>query len=157
MIKEGRSLWDVKTLASAAVVLTGLSAPGAMSAQAEEMSNACPVDGCIAKIVKTELADGEIAVTFEANFKPDMSKNHLHVWWGDVFDIKQVSGNAETVHNVKQGDWHPTDAYPAYVTQGAVSTNVRNESKTLCVSPADRNHDILDVDQMHCVEISGLF
>jgi len=133
----------------------GLFSLGLSSVGAQEMANACPVEGCEVKIVKTEMVDGEVAVTLEANFQPEFSKNHLHIWWGENFTIQQVSGNAETVHNVKQGDWHPTDAFPEYRTQGAVSTSVRNGSKTLCVSASDRNHNILDIDVLNCVDVSG--
>lgn len=135
----------------------GLFSLGLSTVGAQEMATACPVEGCEVKILKSDLVDGEVAVTLEANFQPDLSKNHLHIWWGENFTIQQVSGNAETVHKVKQGDWHPTDAFPGYRTQGAVSTSVRKGSKTLCVSASDRNHDILDIDVLHCVDVSGLF
>lgn len=103
------------------------------------------------------MTDGEVALQLEANFQPDMAKNHLHIWWGDSFSFMQVSGNAETVHNVKQGSWHPTDIYPDYATQGAVSVENRNGSGTICVGAADRNHDVIDINVYHCVDISSLF
>jgi hypothetical protein len=84
-----------------------------------------------------------------------MSRNHVHVWWGENFTVQQVSNNAEPVHKVKQGEWHPTDEYPTYVTQSAASTSVRGSAKTLCVSAADRNHDILDIAKLNCVDVSG--
>ncbi len=99
---------------------------------------------------------GEIALVFEANFLPDLSRNHIHVWWGDKYGVAQVSNNAEPVHGVQQGDWHPTDSYPDYVTTGASSTAVRDGTTTLCVSAADRNHDILDVEVFHCVSVENL-
>lgn len=123
-------------------------------ASGEELANACPVDGCTVKIVKVEKSGTELAVVFEANFKPDMSKNHIHIWWGENYSVEQVSGNAETVYKVKQGEWHPTDAYPNYVTQSAASVSVRGNAKSLCVSPADRNHDILDAKIVMCLDVS---
>ncbi|HEU0223752.1 MAG TPA: hypothetical protein VFR34_16285 [Paracoccaceae bacterium] len=132
------------------------AAAGGAAAQSE-LPNACPVDGCMVQIVGVEKAGDELALKFEANFAPDISKNHIHVWWGDNFRIEQVSNNAETVHNVKQGEWHPTADYPDYVTQSAASTSLRGNSGTICVSAADRNHDILDVKVQHCVDVSGLF
>jgi hypothetical protein len=121
----------------------------------DTMPNACPVDGCTVKIVGVQKSGDELQLTLESNFTPDMSKNHVHVWWGENYKIEQVSNNAEPVHHVKQGEWHPTADYPAYTTQSAVSTTVRNGAKTICVSPADRNHDILDVKVSHCVDVSG--
>ena len=133
----------------------GFAAAGAAQA-AEPLPNACPVDGCEVRITDVKRSGDELALTFEANFTPDMSKNHIHVWWGDNFTVEQVSNDAEVAHGVKQGDWHPTDEYPSYVTQSAVSMAVRGASKTICVSAGDRNHDIIDVTKFHCVDISGL-
>lgn len=119
------------------------------------MPNACPVDGCEVKIVKVVKTGNELTLTFQANFTPDVSKNHIHVWWGENYTVKQVSNNAETAYGVKQGDWHPTDDYPSYVTQSAASVTVRNGAHTLCVSAADRNHDILDPNVYQCVDVSS--
>lgn len=119
----------------------------------ENLPNACPVDGCEVSIVDVGKAGDELAVTFEANFMPDVSKNHIHVWWGESYTIEQVSNNAEPTYGVKQGDWHPTGDYPAYTTQSAASVSVRNGAHTLCVTAADRNHDILDPKVYHCVDV----
>lgn len=120
----------------------------------DAMPNACPVDGCEVRIVSVERDGDELRLTLEANYAPDMSRNHIHVWWGDNFKIEQVSNNAEPVHHVKQGEWHPTADYPAYITQSAASTTVRGSATTLCVSAADRNHDILDVSKLNCMDVS---
>lgn len=131
-----------------------LMAFASVGAKAQDsLPNACPVDGCEVKIVGVSKAGGELQVTFESNFKPDMSKNHFHVWWGELYTVEQVSNNAEPTYGVKQGDWHPTDEFPAYVTQSAASVSVRNGTKTLCVSAADRNHDILDSKVYNCVDV----
>jgi hypothetical protein len=141
------------TLAVALGVLAAFAAGGPLAQDA--LPNACPVDGCEIRILDAKKSGDELALTLEANFAPDLSKNHIHIWWGDTFTVEQVSNNAETAHGVKQGDWHPTDEYPSYVTQGPVSTAVRGESKTICVSAGDRNHDIIDVTKFHCMDISG--
>lgn len=136
-----------------------VAAAGALTApavNAQTDANACPVDGCQIRIAAVEKAGGELQVTFEANFTPDMSKNHMHVWWGDNFTVQQVSNNAESTHGVKQGDWHPTDIYPVYLTQSGASMSVRGESTSLCVSAADRNHDILDVAIVDCRSVADL-
>ncbi len=133
-----------------------LAAAPAASGLAQEMTNACPVDGCQVKIVSVEKAGDELHVTFEANYQPDFSKNHFHVWWGENYSVEQVSNNAETVHHVKQGDWHPTADYPAYTTQSSVSVKERGDATTLCVSPGDRNHDIIDVKVKDCRSVADL-
>jgi hypothetical protein len=121
----------------------------------DPLPNACPVDGCTVKIVSVKKApDGELELTLEANYTPNMSKNHVHVWWGENWQVNQVTGNAETVYHVKQGEWHPTDEYPTYVTKSAASTKVRGNAHTLCVSPADRDHNILDVKVFQCLDVS---
>jgi len=138
---------------SAAALLIGTVA---QPAPAADMQNACPVDGCWVKIVSVKRNGDELQLTLEANYAPDISKNHIHVWWGDNFKVDQVSNDAETVHHVKQGEWHPMADYPAYTTQSAASMKVRGNSKTICVSPADRNHNIIDVKVFQCVDISNL-
>ena len=140
----------------AIVLVSALMVSAALSvARAEDAPpNACPVDGCVVKIIKVEKAGNELRLTFEANYTPDFSRNHIHVWWGENFKVEQVSNNAEPVHHVKQGEWHPTADYPIYVTQSAASTSVRGEAKTICVSAGDRNHDIIDVTLFQCVDVS---
>lgn len=118
------------------------------------MPNACPVDGCEVKIVGVKRSGAELELTFESNFTPDVSKNHFHVWWGENFTVEQVGRNAEPVYGVKQGRWHRHDDYPTYVTQGAASTTERGNAVTVCVSAADRNHNILDVKIFQCVDVS---
>jgi len=120
----------------------------------EPMANACPVDGCEVKILEVKPAGDELTLTFEANFKPDVSKNHLHVWWGEQYDIKQVGRNAKDF-GVEKGKWHRHDDYPNYTTTGAASTSIRDGAVTICVTAADRNHNILDVALYHCVDASG--
>jgi hypothetical protein len=117
------------------------------------MPNACPVDGCEVKITGVKQSGSELELTFESNFTPDVSKNHFHVWWGENFTVNQVSRNAEPVYGVKQGRWHRHDDYPTYVTQGAASLSVRGNATTLCVTAADRNHNILDENIYHCVNV----
>lgn len=126
------------------------------AAVAQELTNACPVDGCQVHIVSVEKAGDELQVTLEANYAPDLSKNHIHVWWGENYTVEQVSNNAETVHHVKQGDWHPTGDYPVYVTQSSVSVKERGSAITLCVSPGDRNHDIIDIKFFDCRSVADL-
>ena len=119
-------------------------------------SNACPVDGCMVEILSASADGDELAIEFGGNFMPDMSKNHIHVWWGENFTVQQVSNDAETVHGVTQGDWHPTADYPNYVTTGAASVSARETATSVCVSAADRNHDILDVNLVTCRSVADL-
>lgn len=133
-----------------------VSAVFAGSSALAQDSNACPVDGCVIKIASATAEGGELSLVFDANFSPDMSKNHIHVWWGENYTVEQVSNDAETVHGVKQGDWHPTADYPGYVTTGAASVAARDAATTICVSAADRNHDILDTALVSCTSVADL-
>ena len=146
-----RPLWGALALLS----VLPLVAVGQASRADDPLPNACPVDGCAIKIVAVQKEGDELRLTFEANFTPDFSRNHIHVWWGENFTVQQVSNNAEPVHQVKQGEWHPTADYPDYVTQSAVSTSVRGTAKTICVSAGDRNHDIIDVAIFQCMDVGG--
>ena len=137
---------------SAAIAAAALISYGQANAS-EQMANACPVDGCEVKILAVKTAGEELMLTFKANFKPDVSKNHLHVWWGEQYDVKQVGRNA-TTFGVEQGKWHRHDDYPNYTTTGAASTSIRDSAVTVCVTAADRNHNILDASLYHCVDAS---
>ncbi|MEL6619086.1 MAG: hypothetical protein AAFP16_09440 [Pseudomonadota bacterium] len=143
-------------LSVATATLLFLCAWGTGTAEAQA-SNACPVDGCSVEIVSVTANGDELSLELSSNFNPDISKNHFHIWWGELFDVRQVSNNAETVHNVRQGDWHPTDAYPSYQTTGVTSVSQRGDAVSLCVSAADRNHDIIDPEALNCVDVSANF
>jgi hypothetical protein len=121
---------------------------------AEPMANACPVDGCEVEILEVNQTGDELAITFKANFMPDVSKNHLHVWWGENFDVKQVGINAKTF-GVEMGKWHRHDDYPNYTTTRGASTSIRGGAVTVCVTSSDRDHNILDVTLYHCVDASS--
>jgi hypothetical protein len=142
---------SVQSCAAFAALLVTITGAGTIAQ--ENLPNACPVDGCEVKIAEVSKAGDELQLTFETNFHPDMSKNHIHVWWGELYTVEQVSNNAEPTYGVKQGDWHPTDEFPTYVTQSAASVTVRDGTRTLCVSAADRNHDILDPKAYDCVDV----
>lgn len=132
-----------------------VSLAGIAAKAQENLPNACPVDGCVVTIANVSKAGDELQVTFESNFAPDVSKNHFHVWWGELYTVEQVSNDAEPTYSVQQGDWHPTADFPTYTTQSAASVSVRNGARTLCVSAADRNHDILDPKVYNCVDVAG--
>lgn len=135
--------------------LLGLLAWGVSGAlAAAEMPNACPVDGCEVRIVEVKPSGDELELTFDSNFTPDVSKNHFHVWWGEQYTVKQVGRNAEPQFKVKQGRWHRHDDYPKYITQGAASTGVRTGAVTVCVTAADRDHNVLDANIFNCVDAS---
>ena len=126
-----------------------------MTSAAEAMPNACPVDGCEVKIAAVKTSGDELELTFEANFTPDVSKNHIHVWWGEKYTVQQAGRGAKPIYGVEKGAWHRHDDYPTYVTQGAASTGERAGAVSLCVSAADRDHNILDIKAYHCVDVSG--
>jgi hypothetical protein len=116
--------------------------------------NACPVDGCAITIEDAKPEGKELRVTWKANFTPDPSKNHIHVYW-DTYTADQVSNDAAD-RGVKQGEWVPTADYPEYVTEGAVSTSVRGSSTKLCVTAGDREHNVIDSSIVNCRDVSGL-
>jgi hypothetical protein len=118
------------------------------------VANACPAEGCAITIVDAARQADEIAVTWEANFKPDVAKNHIHVYW-DIYTADQVSSDAEA-RGVKQGEWVPTDVVPTYVTESAVSVDTRGGSTTICVTAGDRDHAVLDASLVDCRDVSDL-
>lgn len=122
---------------------------------AKGMPNACPIDGCIVKITNVAKAGDELELTFDSNFQPDVSKNHFHVWWGELYTVEQVGRNAQSAFGVEKGRWHRHDDYPTYVTTNAASTSMRNGATTICVTAADRGHNILDPKLYHCVDASN--
>jgi hypothetical protein len=130
------------------------SAPVAGSTSPTPVSNACPVDGCAIKIVDAARDGKEIAVTWKANFTPDISKNHIHVYW-DIYNADQVSSDAEA-RGEKQGEWVPTDVVPTYVTESAVSVETRGDSTTICVTAGDRDHAVIDSSIVDCRDVADL-
>jgi hypothetical protein len=124
---------------------------------AEALPNACPVDGCEVRIVGVKRSGDELELTIEANFSPDISKNHIHVWWGENYTVQQVSADAQAVHGVTQGKWHPTGDYPVYVTQRSASMSMRGDAENICVSAADRKHYIIDINVFNCTDVRGQF
>jgi hypothetical protein len=132
-----------------------LSGPTATEpTSAAPVANACPADGCAIAIVDVAREGKEIAVTWEANFVPNVSKNHIHVYW-DIYSADQVSSDAEA-RGVTQGEWVPTDVIPTYVTESAVSVDTRGDSTTICVTAGDRDHAVIDSSIVDCQDVSDL-
>ncbi len=118
------------------------------------VANACPPEGCRITIVDVTREGDELAITWEANFRPDISKNHVHVYW-DTYTAAQVSDDA-VARGVEQGEWNPTDAYPTYITQSEASVANRGESTTICVTAGDRAHIVIDPTLFDCRDVSAL-
>jgi hypothetical protein len=118
------------------------------------VQSACPVEGCKVSIDKVVRDGDELKVTWTANYRPDMSRNHIHVYW-DIFTSQQVSNDA-AAHGVTQGSWVPTDAYPVYRTDSEASVARRNGSTRLCVTAGDRNHDVIDPKLFQCTDVKAL-
>jgi hypothetical protein len=116
--------------------------------------NACPVEGCVVKITNVVRDGKELKVTWHANYTPKVSRNHIHIYW-DTWTADQVSNDAAS-RGVKQGEWVPTDAYPTFVTEGAVSVTKRGKSTTLCVTAGDGNHDVIDSSIVNCRKVANL-
>ena len=133
------------------------SAPGPTAAESTSPSpvaNACPADGCSITIADVAREGDEIAVTWETNFEPDVSRNHIHVYW-DIYTADQVSSDAEA-RGVTQGEWVPTDVVPTYVTASPVSVNDRGDSTVICVTAGDRDHVVIDASLVDCRDVSDL-
>ena len=149
-------------LVIAALVAAGCSDDDAVStattqqAQVDEASrqNACPVDGCTITITDVQPEGDELRITWDANFEPDFSKNHLHVYW-DTYTADQVTNDAVD-RNETQGEWVPTADYPEFVTQDVVSTSARGDSTTICVTAGDRDHNVIDSTIVDCRDVSTL-
>lgn len=129
----------------------------ATDANADELPNACPVEGCIVEIVGAEASGDEIALTFSANYTPDFERNHIHVFW-DSQEPGAVSSDFQQRGFATQGKWHPTDDYPAYTTQAdaSVSSEFRDGSTTLCVTAADTDHAVIDPSIVDCRDVAEL-
>lgn len=123
-------------------------------AAAGDGENACPSDGCVVTITDVAAEGDELLVTWDTNFTPDVSKNHIHIYW-DNFSADQVSGDAAD-RGVTQGEWVPTGDFPTFVTEGAVSTSVAGESTTLCATASDRDHNVLDSSIENCFDVASL-
>ena len=134
---------------------TGAADTGAADTSDDGAGNACPPDGCTIDItaVAADADAGELVVTFDANFSPDIAGNHFHAYW-DTYEADQVSSDA-TDRGVTQGDWHPTDEYPDYTTTEATSVSKSGESVTLCVTAGDRDHAVIDATAVTCQDVSA--
>jgi hypothetical protein len=117
-------------------------------------ANACPVEGCEIAITDVAAEGNELRVTWETNFEPDFSKNHVHVYW-DTYTADQVSNDA-AARGETQGEWVPTGDNPEFVTEGAVSTSARGESTTVCVTAGDRDHNVIDSAIVDCRDVADL-
>lgn len=133
---------------------TTASVASSVDASAEApASNACPPEGCEITITGVEPAGDEFAVTWSANFLPDFSRNHIHIYWDNV-TADQVSSDAEA-RGVEQGTWTPTDEYPVFITGSETSLSTRPDSTTLCVTAGDRDHVVIDSSIVHCMDVSA--
>jgi hypothetical protein len=153
MFKNQIEMRGNSRLFSAVAVFAVLSGTCINGYAMDPVANACPAEGCEIKIAKVSKSGGELDITFEANFLPDVSRNHIHIYW-DTFTAGQVSSDAEA-NGLTQGDWVPTDVYPKYTTSGTTSIANRNNSKTMCVTAANRDHAVFKPIVFHCIDVSS--
>ena len=145
----------MKIKACATIALMGslyLATSSLASAQTTPVQNACPKDGCQVSIASAEKSGEELKLVFDANFAPEVARNHIHIYW-DTYSADQVSKDAKS-RGVEQGNWHPTDDYPNYITQSDASLSARQGSTTLCVTAADRDHNVIDSGIVQCTDVS---
>ncbi len=126
--------------------------PASTTESGDATQNACPVDGCRIAITNVAVDGQELRVVWSANFDPDFSKNHIHVYW-DTYTADQVTNDADA-RGQTQGEWVPTGDYPEFVTEGAVSTSARGNSTTVCVTAGDRDHNVIDSSIVDCKDVS---
>ncbi len=119
-----------------------------------QLVNACPEDGCTIAITDAQTQGAELLLTWDANFTPEVARNHIHVYW-DTYEPGEVSGDSEA-RGVDQGQWVPTDDNPTFLTEGAVSVAERGESTTVCVTAADGEHSVLDEALEDCFDVSDV-
>jgi hypothetical protein len=133
------------------------SAAAPAEAGADELPNACPVEGCKITIVSAERSGEEIALVFETNYTPDFERNHMHVFW-DSQEPGAVSSDFAEKGFAVQGKWHPTDEYPGYSTQAdaSIASEFRGDSTTLCVTAGDTDHAVIDPTLVDCRDVSEL-
>ncbi|MEX2587405.1 MAG: hypothetical protein WD602_05345 [Actinomycetota bacterium] len=117
------------------------------------LPNACPQEGCRVSISAAEQVGDELELTLDANFEPDLARNHFHVYW-DTYDAEQVSDDAERRFGVTQGDWVPTDENP-YRTGDAASMRERSGSMAICVTAGDGDHNVIDPEIAECFDVTG--
>lgn len=135
---------------TAAATATATATPTVSSAA---LPNACPAEGCSVRIVGVRTAGTELELDLEANFAPDISNNHFHVYW-DRFTAEQVSDDAAPRFGVTQGDWVPTDVDP-YTTADAASLSRREGAARICVTAGDRDHNVLDPKLFQCHDVGA--
>jgi hypothetical protein len=133
------------------------SAAAPAEAGADELPNACPVEGCKISIVSAERNGDEIALVFETNYTPDFERNHMHVFW-DSQEPGSVSSDFAAKGFAVQGKWNPTDEYPGYSTQAdaSVLSEFRGDSTTICVTAGDTDHAVIDATLVDCRDVSEL-
>jgi hypothetical protein len=130
--------------------------PAATAASPTDASlpNACPVDGCQITITDVRAEGDELRLTWTANYSPDFSKNHIHVYW-DTYTADQVTNDA-AARGTTQGEWVPTADFPEFLTEGPVSTSARGTSTTICVTAGDRDHNVIDSSIVNCRDVADL-
>ena len=124
------------------------------SQPAASSQNACPVEGCEITITDVQPEGDELRLSWDANFGPDFSKNHVHVFW-DTYTADEVTNDA-AARGETQGEWVPTGDHPEFVTEGPVSTGARAESTTICVTAGDRDHNVIDSSIVDCRDVADL-
>ena len=89
------------------------------------------------------VADGdELKITWEANFVPDASNNHIHVYW-DTYTADQVSNDA-AARGVDQGEWVPDRRLPRLRHRGGHVGGEARRLDDLCVTAGDSDHNVID-------------
>ena len=116
------------------------------------LTNECPAEGCLVRIIGMEPNGGEVNITFDANFAPDTGGNHFHIYWNN-WDPAEVSADTGV------GVWAARAEYPVYDTglDGNTSTgsSARGGTDEICVTPANSGHVVIDPEIYDCWSVDG--
>ena len=136
------------------IVSGALTAPATVAARAiAPLDAACPTSGCDIRILGAVVSGGEVVVSLEANWVMAEFGDHAHFYWSPNYSAEQVGGDSSERFGVTVGSWDLDARYPVYVTENGASLALRGSATDMCVTPADRNHNVIDPTVVSCISV----
>lgn len=132
----------------------GADAAAPAGAEGELLLNLCPEEGCRVEVTAAERQGEELLLSLQANFAPDLARNHIHIYW-DNFSAEQVGSDSPARFGVRQGEWAEVER-TSFATSGRVSVSARGESMMICATAADLDHRVINPRQSDCFEVGEL-
>ena len=131
-------------------------APTAVGARAiTPISAECPAEGCIIRIISIQPSGPELVVAIEANWIQATSGIHAHYFWSPTYSAENAGGDALARFGVPSGSWDLDDRYPDYTTENGASVALRGAATELCVTAADRFHNVIDPTLFSCINVTN--